>query len=77
MTRVICPSDCEFAQNEERTCQLDLVELKQESKGAPGFICNQYVQTDRLVSNKFVKNDMDRAKMAGQYIGIEKEFNKL
>lgn len=65
MTRIWCKSDCEFSNNAERVCSLDLVELSQiDGDGTRVFHCQQYIKGNKT---RFAGTDIERSKMAGMY----------
>ena len=68
-TEVICKSDCEFCQNEERVCSLDRIEVSQLEQVSPQLHCNQYVKA--LRGTRFEGTDVDRAMAAGFYATLK------
>ena len=75
MPEVLCKSDCEFANNDERKCALGLIELSQANKESPIFNCQQYVQGNKP-NARFILTDIDRARTAGLYSALEEEYMK-
>ena len=73
MTNIYCKSDCQYSQNQERMCQLPLVELSQDGPHSPGLTCSQYIRADK-VSDNARATDMDRARAAGMYATLSKRL---
>ena len=70
MTRVICKSDCEFCQNEERVCSLDTIQLSQDTPYSPTLYCQQYVRSSDI-GTRHKETDIDRARAAGTWDALK------
>ncbi len=75
-TKVICKTDCEFCQNEERVCRLDIIEVSQTQPKSPILHCQQYVQA--ITPNR--RNslvDFDRARAAGSFEAVNERLAQV